>query len=123
MGIQSAILILMKTHQSTSTITVRLFVTCLADLIRPQVAFAAVSLLESAQCEVRVPRGQSCCGQPALNSGDRANSIEIAKQVLTESVLYTHLPLPTNPFCYNTLVGEHTRVNRVEACQHDNAAT
>lgn len=49
---------------------VGLFVTCLADLMRPSVAFAAVKLLQDAGCEVVVPPGQTCCGQPALNSGD-----------------------------------------------------
>ena len=106
MGIQSAILILMKTHQSNSPITVGLFVTCLADLMRPQVAFAAVSLLEHAQCDVRVPRGQSCCGQPALNSGDRANSIEIAKQVITEFSDVDYVVVPSGS-CADTLKNKY----------------
>ncbi len=49
---------------------VALFVTCLVDLFRPSVGFAAVKLLEDAGCEVFVP-SQTCCGQPAYNSGDR----------------------------------------------------
>ena len=48
---------------------VALFVTCLVDLFRPSVGFAAVKLLEDAGCRVEVPRGQTCCGQPAFNSG------------------------------------------------------
>ena len=48
---------------------VALFVTCLVDLFRPAVGFAAVKLLEDAGCRVEVPRGQTCCGQPAYNSG------------------------------------------------------
>ena len=47
---------------------VGLFVTCLVDLIRPSVGFAAVKLLEDAGCVVDVP-AQTCCGQPAFNSG------------------------------------------------------
>ena len=54
---------------------VALFVTCLVDLFRPSVGFAAVKLLEDAGCRVEVPRGQTCCGQPAYNQGDRADSI------------------------------------------------
>ena len=61
---------------------VGLFVTCLVDLIRPSVGFAAVKLLESAGCSVVVPAAQTCCGQPAYNSGDRANAKEIACQTL-----------------------------------------
>jgi L-lactate dehydrogenase complex protein LldE len=60
---------------------VGLFVTCLVDLIRPSVGFAAVKLLEDAGCTVEVPR-QSCCGQPAFNSGDRATARAIAEQVI-----------------------------------------
>jgi L-lactate dehydrogenase complex protein LldE len=59
-----------------------LFVTCLADLMRPSVAFAAVKLLQDAGCTVEVPEGQTCCGQPALNSGDSVDAREIAKRVI-----------------------------------------
>ncbi len=56
---------------------VGLFVTCLVDLFRPSVGFAAVRLLEDAGCEVVVP-AQTCCGQPAYNSGDRRTARDIA---------------------------------------------
>jgi L-lactate dehydrogenase complex protein LldE len=59
-----------------------LFVTCLADLMRPSVAFAAVKLLEDAGCSVEVPAGQTCCGQPALNSGDSSDARDIARRVI-----------------------------------------
>ena len=59
---------------------VGLFVTCLADLMRPSVAFAAVKLLEDAGCTVEVPAAQTCCGQPALNSGDSVDARDIARQ-------------------------------------------
>ena len=58
---------------------VGLFVTCLVDTIRPSVGFAAVKLLEDAGCKVIVP-AQTCCGQPAYNSGDRADAKAIALQ-------------------------------------------
>jgi L-lactate dehydrogenase complex protein LldE len=60
---------------------VGLFVTCLVDMIRPSIGFAAAKLLEDAGCSVEVPR-QSCCGQPAFNSGDRATAQAIARQVI-----------------------------------------
>jgi L-lactate dehydrogenase complex protein LldE len=63
--------------------TVGLFVTCLVDLFRPNVGFAAVRLLENAGCTVRVPEFQTCCGQPAYNSGDAADAREIARQVIS----------------------------------------
>jgi len=62
--------------------TVGLFVTCLVDLFRPSVGFAAVALLERAGCRVVVPRGQTCCGQPAYNSGARDIAAGIARNVI-----------------------------------------
>jgi L-lactate dehydrogenase complex protein LldE len=59
-----------------------LLVTCLADLFRPEVGFAAVKLLEMAGCEVSVP-AQSCCGQPAYNAGDRNDAIALARNVIS----------------------------------------
>jgi len=59
-----------------------LFVTCLVDLFRPSVGFAAVALLERAGCVVAVPATQTCCGQPAYNGGDRGNAKAIAAQVI-----------------------------------------
>ena len=61
---------------------VGLFVTCLVDLFRPGVGFAAVKLLEDAGCTVEVPRAQVCCGQPAYNSGDEGSARRIAMQVI-----------------------------------------
>jgi L-lactate dehydrogenase complex protein LldE len=60
---------------------VGLFVTCLVDLMRPSVGFAAVKLLEDAGCKVIVPE-QTCCGQPAYNSGDRTTAKAVARQTL-----------------------------------------
>ncbi|MCL4766072.1 MAG: (Fe-S)-binding protein [Hyphomicrobiaceae bacterium] len=61
---------------------VGLFVTCLVDLMRPSVGFAAVKLLEQAGCSVEVPAVQTCCGQPAYNSGDRADAAALARQTI-----------------------------------------
>ena len=61
---------------------VGLFVTCLVDLMRPSVGFAAVKLLEQAGCTVEVPQAQTCCGQPAYNSGDTADTRAIARTVI-----------------------------------------
>lgn len=63
---------------------VGLFVTCLVDLMRPSIGFAALKLLESAGCEVIVPASQTCCGQPGYNSGDRKAAQALARKVLDE---------------------------------------
>lgn len=74
---------------------VALFVTCLVDLHRPTVGFAAIKLLEDAGCQVEVPRTQTCCGQPAYNSGDRATTREIAYQVLEAFSGYDYVVVPS----------------------------
>jgi L-lactate dehydrogenase complex protein LldE len=73
---------------------VGLFVTCLVDLIRPSVGFAAVKLLEQAGCSVDVPL-QSCCGQPAFNSGDRRTARDIAEQVIATFESYDYVVAPS----------------------------
>jgi L-lactate dehydrogenase complex protein LldE len=67
---------------SAEPVRVGLFVTCLVDLFRPSVGFSAVKLLEAAGCKVEVPRLQTCCGQPAYNSGDKADAQALAGQVM-----------------------------------------
>jgi L-lactate dehydrogenase complex protein LldE len=73
---------------------VALFATCLVDLFRPSVGFAAVKLLEEAGCRVAVPV-QSCCGQPAYNSGDRGNATAIARQVIASFENFDHVVAPS----------------------------
>jgi L-lactate dehydrogenase complex protein LldE len=74
---------------------VGLFVTCLVDLFRPTIGFAAVKLIEEAGCDVDAPRSQTCCGQPAYNSGDRGDTIAIAKQVITAFAQFDYVVAPS----------------------------
>jgi L-lactate dehydrogenase complex protein LldE len=74
---------------------VALLVTCLVDLFRPSVGFAAVKLLEEAGCAVAVPRAQTCCGQPAYNSGDKADTKAIARQVIETFAGYDYVVAPS----------------------------
>lgn len=80
---------------STPRPRVALFVTCLVDLHRPTVGFAAIRLLEHAGCQVEVPRAQTCCGQPAYNSGDRATARAIGRQVLDAFEGYDYVVVPS----------------------------
>ncbi len=74
---------------------VGLFVTCLVDLFRPIVGFSAVRLLEWAGCRVEVPGSQTCCGQPAYNSGDRADAADIARQVIAAFEGFDYVVAPS----------------------------
>ena len=73
---------------------VGLFVTCLVDFMRPSVGFAAAKLLQDAGCVVEVPR-QSCCGQPAFNSGDRKTTREIAETVIAAFARCDYVVVPS----------------------------
>jgi L-lactate dehydrogenase complex protein LldE len=78
-----------------ATARVALLVTCLVDLFRPSVGFAAVKLLEEAGCAVEVPRAQTCCGQPAYNSGDRGDAKAIARRVIEAFSGYEYVVAPS----------------------------
>ena len=85
---------------------VALFVTCLVDMFRPTVGFASVKLLEEAGCEVEVPTAQTCCGQPAYNSGDRASARKIARQVIETFEGYDYVVGPSGS-CMGTIVKDY----------------
>ncbi len=88
----------MSSH-SVSDVTkepcVALFVTCLVDLHRPSVGFAAIQLLEQAGCQVIVPERQTCCGQPAFNSGDDETARQIAMTTIDAFAGFDHVVLPS----------------------------
>lgn len=74
---------------------VGLFVTCLVDLMRPRIGFAALRLLRAAGCEVVVPVSQTCCGQPAYNSGDRRAARRLAEKLIAEFENCDHVVAPS----------------------------
>lgn len=61
---------------------VSLFVTCLVDLLYPEVGEATVALLESFDVKVDFPAAQTCCGQPAFNSGFPEDARRVARSLL-----------------------------------------
>ncbi|MGA9797207.1 MAG: (Fe-S)-binding protein [Rhizomicrobium sp.] len=86
----------------TSKPRVGLFVTCLVDLVRPQVGFAAVNLLQDSGCEVIVPATQTCCGQPAWNSGADRDAQAIARAVVDAFEDFDYVVAPSGS-CAGTL--------------------
>ncbi len=74
---------------------VGLFVTCLVDMHRPSVGFAAIRLLERAGCQVEVPRTQTCCGQPAYNTGDRRLARDLSVGILEAFSGYDYVVVPS----------------------------
>ncbi|MFZ9406404.1 MAG: (Fe-S)-binding protein [Burkholderiaceae bacterium] len=74
---------------------VALFITCLVDLMRPEIAEATVRLLESSGCTVEVPMSQTCCGQPGFNSGDTQAARALARKYLEEFEGFDHVVVPS----------------------------
>lgn len=74
---------------------VGLFVTCLVDAMRPSVGFAALQLLRQAGCQVEVPSAQTCCGQPAFNSGDTADAAALARHFIATFEGYDYVVAPS----------------------------
>ncbi|MCC7250798.1 (Fe-S)-binding protein [Hyphomicrobium sp.] len=93
---------------------VGLFVTCLVDLFRPSIGFAAVKLLEDAGCIVEVPPQQICCGQPAYNSGDVAGTLPIARQVIEAFAGFDYVVGPSGS-CMATLRKDYPEMFKDDA--------
>jgi L-lactate dehydrogenase complex protein LldE len=74
---------------------VGLFITCLVDVMRPEIGMAAARLLESAGCTVEVPMSQTCCGQPGFNAGDTGSARELALKLLAEFEGFDHVVVPS----------------------------
>jgi len=74
---------------------VGLFVTCLGDLLRPKLGFAAIKLLEAAGCSVEVPLKQVCCGQPAFNSGATKAAARLARQLIRQFEQFDYVVVPS----------------------------
>lgn len=98
---------------------VGLFITCLVDLMRPSVGFAAARLIEAAGCEVDVPL-QTCCGQPAYNSGDRADAREIALATMAAFRGYDYIVVPSGS-CAAMLRVHYPRLFAGEGCAENDA--
>jgi L-lactate dehydrogenase complex protein LldE len=73
---------------------VGLFATCLVDLYRPSIGFAAAKLIEAAGCDVDVPL-QTCCGQPAYNAGDKETAKTLARQAIAALEGYDYVVVPS----------------------------
>jgi L-lactate dehydrogenase complex protein LldE len=81
---------------------VGLLVTCLVDAMRPRIGFAALRLLEEAGCTVEVPEAQTCCGQPAYNSGDDTDAADLARRAVAAFEPYDYVVLPSGS-CAGTI--------------------
>jgi L-lactate dehydrogenase complex protein LldE len=101
--------------------SVGLFVTCLVDLFRPSIGFAAIKLIEAAGCRVEVPSAQTCCGQPAYNSGDRKDTRAIARQVIAAFEAFDYVVAPSGS-CAGMLKAHYPELFADDPAWKDRAA-
>jgi len=100
---------------------VALFVTCLVDLMRPSVGFAAAKLLQEAGCHVSVPTGQTCCGQPAYNSGDKDTAADLARQTIAALEGFDYVVVPSGS-CAGMLKAHYPELLAADPAWKDRAA-
>lgn len=100
--------------------SVGLFVTCLVDSWRPSVGFAAIRLLEAAGCRVGVPSVQTCCGQPAYNSGDRGDARAVARGVIRAFADFDYVVVPSGS-CAGTITLHYPELFKDDGEWHDRA--
>ena len=108
---------------------VALFVTCLVDLMRPSVGFAAIDVLEAAGCTVVVPEGQTCCGQPAWSAGEAETARALAKKNIADLEGYDAVVIPSGScaehiqHAYPVLLADDpawaARAQALAACCHE----
>lgn len=72
-----------------------LLVTCLVDVMRPEIGFSAIKLLEAAGCEVVVPEAQTCCGQPAYSAGNKVAARELAEKFIDDFEGFDYIVMPS----------------------------
>lgn len=86
---------------------VSLFVTCLVDQLFPQVGMAMAGVLERIGWQVDFPESQTCCGQPAFNTGYRAEAAQVARHFLDVFRNAEYVVVPSGSCC--SMVAHHYR--------------
>ena len=74
---------------------VSIFVTCIVDQLFPSVGMAMAEVLERLGYEIDFPEAQTCCGQPAFNSGYRAEARDVARHFLDVFRDAEHIVVPS----------------------------
>jgi L-lactate dehydrogenase complex protein LldE len=103
------------------TTSVQLFHTCLVNEFDPDVGMAVVRVLERAGEDVRVPRDQTCCGQPAYNAGLHDEARQMARHTL-DVLDATEGPIviPSGS-CTDMLVHQYPELFRYDAAERERA--
>jgi len=95
--------------------TVQLFHTCLVNEVVPEIAMAAVRVLERLGCDVEVPPDQTCCGQPAFNAGFHAEARQVARHTIGALERTTGLIVIPSGSCADMIVHQYERLFEEDA--------
>ena len=111
----------MRNYPSEKPEQVYFFGTCLIDLLYPQAGISAIRILQREDIEVIYPPDQTCCGQPALNSGYVNESMQVIERQLKLFPLEIPIVVPSGSCAgtmrhdYPRLYGGHEKQAMVEA--------
>jgi L-lactate dehydrogenase complex protein LldE len=84
---------------------ISLFATCVVDQLFPQVGLAMADVLERLGYTLEFPRGQTCCGQPAFNTGYRDEARQVALHFLEVFRGAEHIVVPSGSCA--AMIGHH----------------
>ncbi len=79
----------------TAPVRASLMVTCLGDMLFPEVGVSMVRLLRRLGVAVDFPRGQTCCGLPLFNSGYQAHAARVAARTVEIFKESEHVVVPS----------------------------
>lgn len=100
---------------------VALFITCLIDTFFPRTGEAIVRVLRHFGCTVHFPRKQTCCGQPAFNSGFHDEARPLARRMIEMFEPYDHVVSPSAS-CVNMVKHHFPLLLEADAAWRDRAA-
>jgi L-lactate dehydrogenase complex protein LldE len=93
---------------------VQLFPTCLVNEFRPDAGMAAARVLERIGCDVRLPEGLTCCGQPAFNAGFHDEARQVARHTIGVLAATDGPIVVPSGSCCDMLVHQN-----IELCRND----
>ncbi len=93
---------------------VSLFVTCIVDQLFPRVGMAMAEVLERAGWQVDFPEAQTCCGQPAFNTGYRAEARQVARHFFDVFRDAEHIVVPSGS-CASMITHHFTELFQKDA--------
>jgi len=100
---------------------VQLFPTCLVNEFRPDAGMAVVRVLERVGCDVRLPEGLTCCGQPAFNAGFHDEARQVARHTIAVLAATDGPIVVPSGSCCDMLVHQNVELFKDETAEAERA--